>query len=82
MPQKRLNEKDVFEMVKMRGLGYSQDKIAQHLGVRQSAVQYQLSKLNERAENEGINDVFLALIAGAALGAAAVLILQQLFENK
>ena len=81
MNQKRLTEKDILDIVKMRGLGYSQIEIADQLGVRQSAIQYQLTKLNERAENEGIDDLFLALITGATLGAAAVLILQKLFEK-
>ena len=82
MSQKRLTEKDILEIVKMRGLGYSQEDIGQRLGVRQSAVQYQLSRLNNRAETEGLDDVFLALIAGAVLGAAAALMLQQIFEKQ
>ena len=82
MPEKRLSDKDIAEIVKMRGLGFSQSEIALRLGVRQSAIQYQLAKINERAQREGIDDVFLALIIGAGLGIAAGLIIGKLLENK
>lgn len=82
MTVKRLNDRDIAEIVKLRGLGFSQTDIGNRLGVKQSAVQYQLARINERARNEGIEDVFLALIVGAGLGIAAGIILDKLLENK
>ena len=82
MTVKRLNDRDIAEIVKLRGLGFSQTDIADRLGVKQSAIQYQLARINERARTEGIEDVFLALIVGAGLGIAAGIILDKLLENK
>ena len=82
MAVKRLNNRDIADIVKLRGLGFSQTDIANRLGVKQSAIQYQLARINKRARNEGIEDVFLALIVGAGLGIAAGIILEKLLENK
>ena len=82
MSERRLTERDIAEIVKMRGLGYSQGEIAQQLSVSQSAVQYQLARINERAQSEGNDDVFLALLLGAGLGIGAGLLLAKLFEKK
>ena len=65
MAVKRLNNRDIAEIVKLRGLGFSQTDIGKRLGVKQSAVQYQLARINKRARNEGIEDVFLALIVSS-----------------
>ncbi|VUT27649.1 MAG: hypothetical protein SYNGOMJ08_00196 [Candidatus Syntrophoarchaeum sp. GoM_oil] len=82
MSERRLNEREIAEIVKMRGLGYNQLEIAQRLGVSQSAIQYQLSRINERARNEGDDDTFLALLIGAGLGVGAGLLLAKLLEKK
>ena len=79
---KRLTEKEIATIVKMRGLGYSQNEIAQKLGISQSAVQYQLSRINEKARSEGDDDVFLALLIGAGVAIGAGLLLAKLFEKK
>lgn len=59
-----LSGRDIGEIVMMRGLGYNQAEIAQRLGVSQSAIQYQLARINERARKEGDDDTFLALVIG------------------
>lgn len=82
MIERRLTQRDIAEIVKMRGLGYSQDEIAQFLGVSQSAIQYQLARINERARNDGNDDTFLALLIGAGLGLGAGLLLARLLEKK
>lgn len=82
MFERRLTERNIAEIVKMRGLGYSQAEIAQRLSVSQSAVQYQLARINERARNEGDDDTFLALLIGASLGIGAGLLLAKLLEKK
>lgn len=81
MVERRLTEREIAEIVKMRGLGYSQSEIARQLGVSQGAVQYQLAKINERAQKEGIDKTFLALLIGAGLGIGAGLLLARLLEK-
>lgn len=82
MGEQRLKEKDIGEIIKMRGLGYSQAEIAQHLGVSQSAVQYQLTRINERARKEGDDDTFLSFLAGAGLGISAGILLAKFLKDK
>ena len=82
MSERRLTPQDLAQVVKLRGLGYSQAEIAEHLNVSQSAIQYQLTKINNRARNEGNDDTFLALVVGASLGIGAGLLLAKLLEKK
>ena len=84
MSERRLTGRDIAEIVKMRGLGYNQAEIAQRLGVSQSAIQYQLARINERARKEGNEEnTFLALlIVGAGLGISAGLLLAKILEKK
>ena len=79
---RHLSDRDIAEIVKMRGLGYNQAEIAEHLGVSQSSVQYQLAKIRQRAQQEGNDDVFLAILVGASLGLGAGLLLAKLLEPK
>ena len=46
------------EIMKLRGLGYSQKEIADRLKIGEGVVQYKLKQLKKRAEEEGINTVF------------------------
>ena len=82
MSERRLTGRDIAEIVKMRGLGYNQAEIAQCLRVSQSAIQYQLARINERARKEGNDDTFLALLIGAGLGISAGLLLAKILEKK
>lgn len=50
------------EIMKLRGLGYSQGEIAKRLKMKQGVVQYKLRQLKKRAEEEGINTVFFGLV--------------------
>ncbi|MCZ7401209.1 MAG: helix-turn-helix domain-containing protein [Candidatus Methanoperedens sp.] len=81
MPERRLTEKEIAEIIKMRGLGYSQEDIAQRLGVSQSAIQYQLARINKRAKKEGDDDTFNAILVGAGLIGAGIL-LAKLLESE
>ena len=77
-----LNEKQLAEIVKLRGLGYSHAEIAEIMSISQGVVQYQLEKINERAKEEGDDDAFFALLVGAGLGIAAGLLLGKLLEKR
>lgn len=50
------------EIMKLRGLGYHHDEIAERLKIKRGAVQYRLKQLRKRAEEEGINTVFFELL--------------------
>lgn len=81
MPERRLTEREIAEIIKMRGLGYSQEDIARRLGVSQSAIQYQLARINKRAQREGDDDTFTAILVGAGLIGAGIL-LAKLLESE
>lgn len=50
------------EVMKLRGLGFSQKEIAKRLKIKQGVVQYKLRQLRKRAEEKGINVVFFELV--------------------
>lgn len=50
------------EVMKLRGLGFSQKEIAKRLKIKQGVVQYKLRQLRKRAEEEGINTVFFGQV--------------------
>ena len=82
MSRKQLTGRNIATIVMMRGLGYNQVEIASHLGVSQSAIQYQLTRINERARNEGDDDTFISLFIGAGLNIGAGLLLAKILEKK
>ena len=82
MSDRRLASKEIAQIVKMRGLGYSQSEIAKKLNVSQSAIQYQLQRIKKRAQKDGEDDTLFALLLGAGLGISAGLLLAKLFEKK
>jgi len=65
---KVLTEKDIGEIVKLRGLGYTQQEIAKRLGVTSAAISYQLKRINKIAKRDGDNNTLLAFLFGAGLG--------------
>lgn len=82
---KRLTERDIGDIVMMRGLGYSQSEIAQYVGVSQAAVQYQLRKIRKRAERNGRDNTLLALLLGAGIGLGvglSAVLLAEALKNK
>jgi len=50
------------EIMKLRGLGYSQNEIAKKFKISPGQVQYALKKLKKRAIEEGIDNVFFELV--------------------
>lgn len=53
------------EVMKLRALGFSQNEIANRLGVSQSAVSQRLDIIRRRAKNEDIDRLFWSLLLGA-----------------
>ena len=76
-----LTGRDIAEIVKMRGLGYNQSEIAQRLGVIQSAIQYQLARINERARKEGDDNVFISLLSESVLDVGAGMLIAKILRK-
>ena len=73
------------ELLKLRGIGWSQQEIAEKIGTSQQVVAYQLKKLKEDSLKGDPEDVFnRALVGGLAVGAgigAAAMMLAQLLKK-
>ena len=50
------------EIMKLRGLGYKHSEIAEKLEIDAGVVQYRLTGLKKRTEEEGIDTVFFELL--------------------
>ena len=69
---KTLSERDIGEIVKLRGLGYSQQEIADRLGVTAGTISYQLQRINKIAKADGDNSALVTFLLGAGLGLSEV----------
>jgi len=69
----KVTERDLLQMVIMRGLGFTQEEIARRLGISQNAVSYYLEKFRQRAIRETPITVFWSLVLGP-LGAPPALL--------
>lgn len=54
----KLGPREMGEIVKLRGLGYSQSEIADKLGVVPGTISYQLRRIKKLSMKEGVNEVF------------------------
>ena len=70
-----LSQDEIRKIIQMRGLGYTQQEIAEHLGVSRKTVENHLRKLREQAEeaeeDNSLDDIFWGIVIGA--GALALL---------
>ena len=70
-----LSQDEIGTIVKLRGLGYTQQEIANSLGISKKTVQNHLSRIREQAKeaDQGIDldDLFWGIVLGA--GALALL---------
>ena len=76
-----ISPSQLADLLKLRAVGWSQQEIADAIGVSQQVVAYQLKKLRERSMKENPDDVFSAILlggiaVGASLGALAMLVSQ------
>ena len=80
-----LDATQLSELLKLRGIGWSQKEIAEKIVTSQQVVAYQLKKLKEDALKGDPEDVFnRALVGGLAVGAgigAAAMMLAQLLKK-
>ena len=74
-----LNQEEIATIVKLRGLGYTQQEIADHLRISKKTVQNHLSRIREEADQEIDLD---ALFWGIVVGAGALALLGALLGNQ
>ena len=74
-----LNHEDIRQMVQMRGMGYTQQEIANELGISKKTVQVHLSRLKKQSkETDDLDDLFWTILVGAG----ALAIFSKLFGKK
>jgi predicted transcriptional regulator len=56
------SEKQIAEIVMLRGLGYNQKEIAGKLGLTQSTVWYNLNEVREKANEKGDTSTFISVL--------------------
>ena len=81
---RKLDEKMLAEIAKLRALGFSQQEIANRLGVSQTTVAYHLKKLRELSNEKGEDEAFNAIIAalfGVGAGVLLGYILSQILKR-
>ena len=82
---KKLDERMLAEIAKLRALGFSQQEIGERWGVSQTTVAYHLRKLrelaNEKGEDEGFSIIIAALMSAGA-GALLGYLLSQMLKKK
>lgn len=73
-----LSQDEIKQLIQMRGLGYTHQEIAEHLGISRKTVENHLRRLKEQAEGgSNLDDLFW----GVLLGAGALALLSSLLGN-
>ncbi len=76
----------IARIVKFRALGWSQQEIADEVGMSRQAIAYQLQRLKRESMRTDADDVFatalLGGLAGIAGGLAVTLLLKELMKGK
>ncbi len=67
---RKIEPSDLWRLVILRGLGFSQKDIADKLDVKQEAISYQLKQLRTRIKDEGRSeyDVFIDVVLESVRG--------------
>jgi predicted transcriptional regulator len=58
-----LSGQQIARIVVMRGLGYSQEEIADEFDITQGAVSYNLKQLRMKAREHGLEEAYLRVLA-------------------
>ena len=59
----KLNNTQIADLIMYRGVGFSQSKIAEKLGVSQSAIQYHLAKIKAECMLDGVEQTFFDILS-------------------
>lgn len=74
-----LSQNQLKAIIQMRGMGYTQQEIADHLKISKKTVQNHLSRLREEAdETDDIDELFWNIL----IGAGALALLSKIFGKK
>lgn len=76
-----ITDEDIRQIIQMRGLGYSQQEIADRLGISRKTVENHLSRLRGQAQEAEEGDGLDNLFWGILLGAGALALLGALLNN-
>ena len=66
-----LSPQQISQLIKYRALGWSQQEIAEALGTSQQVIAYQLKKLKQSSQANGVDDVFNSVLMAGLVGAAS-----------
>jgi len=55
---KKLTQKDIATIVKLRGLGFQHNEIGEKLGVTGAAIGYHLQQIRKQALKHGVDKIF------------------------
>jgi transcriptional regulator len=66
-----LTPHQITQLIKYRALGWSQQEIAEALGTSQQVIAYQLKKLKQSSQTDGVDDVFNSVLMAGLVGAAS-----------
>ena len=80
-----LDPKQLAKLLQLRALGWSQQEIADAIGVSRQVIGYQLKRLKKESEIKGTEEVFRSALIGGLAGAAAGIgmfaLLSELFKE-
>ena len=76
-----LTQEEIRKIVQMRGMGYSHQEIADHLGISRKTVENHLRRLKQQAEDIDDEIDLEALFWGILIGAGAYAVISHL-KNK
>jgi transcriptional regulator len=71
----------VAKIVKYRALGWSQQEIADEVGLSRQAVAYQLKSLKIKSKQMNTDDLLMGTLIGGMAGFAGGIILAQVLEQ-
>jgi DNA-binding Lrp family transcriptional regulator len=80
-----LDPKQLAKLLQLRALGWSQQEIAEAIGVSRQVIGYQLKRLKKESEIKGTEEVFRSALIGGLAGATAGIgmfaLLSELFKE-
>ena len=85
LPLLMTDAEQLARIAKLRAIGWSQQEIADELGLSRQVVAYQLQKLKKASKKKGPDEVFQAALLGGMVGVAgglAIVALAEMLSNR
>lgn len=77
-----LTHEEIRKIVQMRGIGYSHQEIADHLGISRKTVENHLRRLKQQTKNVDNETDLETLFWGILIGAGASAVISHLLKNQ